>query len=110
MMEYKGYLGTVDYDAEAKLFHGEVINTQDVITFQGTTVTETEKAFRESVEDYLEWCKEDGAEPEKPCSGRFNLRLPPELHKEAAMNARKLKMSMNSFVEKAIVDEIAALR
>jgi predicted HicB family RNase H-like nuclease len=110
MMEYKGYLGIVEYDAEAKLFHGDVINTRDVITFQGTTVAEIEKAFKESIEDYLAWCKEDGVEPEKPYSGRFNLRLPPELHKEAAINARKLKMSINSFVEKAIIDEIAAVR
>ena len=78
MMEYKGYFGIVEYDAEAKLFHGEVINTQDVITFQGTSVVEIEEAFRESVEDYLGWCEEDGVEPEKPYSGRFNLHLPPE--------------------------------
>jgi predicted HicB family RNase H-like nuclease len=110
MMEYKGYLGIVEYDAEAKLFHGDVINTRDVITFQGTTVTEIEKAFKESIEDYLAWCKEEGVGPEKPYSGRFNIRLPPELHKEAAINARKLKMSINSFVEKAIIDEIAAVR
>jgi predicted HicB family RNase H-like nuclease len=108
MMEHKGYLGIVEYDAEAKLFHGDVINTRDVITFQGTTVAEIEKAFKESIEDYLAWCKEEGVEPEKPYSGRFNLRLPPELHKELAIKARKLKISINSFVEKAIIDELAA--
>jgi predicted HicB family RNase H-like nuclease len=102
--------GTVEYDADAKLFYGDIINTRDVITFQGTTVTEIEGAFKESIEDYLTWCKEEGVEPEKPYSGKFNLRLPPELHKEAAINARKLKMSINSFVEKAVIDEIAALR
>ncbi|MFP3089995.1 type II toxin-antitoxin system HicB family antitoxin [Treponema sp. TIM-1] len=108
MMEYKGYLGTVEYDAEAKLFHGDIINTRDVITFQGTTAAEIEKAFKDSVEDYLAWCKEEGVEPEKPYSGKFNLRLSPELHKEVAIKARKLKISINSFVEKAIIDEIAA--
>jgi predicted HicB family RNase H-like nuclease len=110
MMEYKGYLGTVEYDAEAKLFHGDVINTRDVITFQGTTVAEIDKAFKESIEDYLAWCKEEGTDPERPYSGRFNLRLPPELHKELAIKARKLHISINSFVEKAIIDEIAAVR
>jgi predicted HicB family RNase H-like nuclease len=109
-MEHKGYLGIVEYDAEAKLFHGDVINTRDVITFQGTTVAEIERAFKESIEEYLAWCKEEGAEPEKPYSGRFNLRLPPELHKELAIKARKLKISINSFVEKAIVDEIASIQ
>jgi predicted HicB family RNase H-like nuclease len=110
MMEYKGYLGTVEYDAEAQLFHGDIINTRDVITFQGTTVKEIEKAFRDSIEDYLAWCKEDGVEPEKPYSGKFNLRLSPELHKEVAIRAKKLKISINSFVEKAISDEIAVMR
>jgi predicted HicB family RNase H-like nuclease len=110
MMEHKGYLGFVEYDAEARLFHGDIINTRDVITFQGTTVGEIEKAFKDSVEDYLAWCKEEGTEPEKPYSGKFNLRLPPELHKEVAIKARKLKVSINSFVEKAIIDELAAAR
>ncbi|MDR1105925.1 MAG: type II toxin-antitoxin system HicB family antitoxin [Treponema sp.] len=109
-MEYKGYMGIVEYDDDAKLFHGDVINTRDVITFQGTTVEEIERAFRESVDDYLAWCGEEGTEPERPYSGKFNLRLPPELHKEVAIRAKKLKMSINSFVEKALTDEITAMR
>jgi type I restriction enzyme R subunit len=66
MMEYKGYVGTVKYDADAKLFHGDIANTRDVITFQGATVEEIDKAFKDSIDDYLAWCKEEGAEPEKP--------------------------------------------
>jgi predicted HicB family RNase H-like nuclease len=110
MMEYRGYLGTVEYDADAKLFHGDIVNTRDVITFQGTTVEEIEKAFKDSIDDYLTWCKEEGVEPEKPYSGRFNLRLSPELHKDLAIRAKKLKISINSFVERAISDEIATMR
>jgi predicted HicB family RNase H-like nuclease len=110
MIEYKGYFGIVEYDADAKLFHGDVINTRDVITFQGTTAPGIEQAFRDSIDDYLAWCREEGAEPEKPYSGKFNVRLPPELHKELAIRAKKLKISINSFVEKAIADEIAAMR
>ena len=52
MMEYKGYLGTVEYDAQAKIFHGDIVNTRDVITFQGTTVDEIERAFKDSINDY----------------------------------------------------------
>jgi predicted HicB family RNase H-like nuclease len=110
MMEYKGYMGVVEYDDEARLFHGEVINTRDVITFQGTTGEELEGAVKDSVYDYLAWCMEEGTEPERPYSGKFNLRLPPELHKEVAIRAKKLKISINSFVEKALADEIAAMR
>ena len=57
MMKYKGYIGSVEYDDTAKLFHGEVIGLKDVITFQGTTVKEIEKAFKDSVDDYISWCK-----------------------------------------------------
>ena len=105
-MEYKGYIGDVTFDSDAHLFHGEVINTKDVITFQGKTVDELERAFYESVDDYISWCKEDGVEPEKPYSGKFNLRLTPELHKEVAITARMMKLSINKFVEKAVRDEL----
>ena len=107
MMEYKGYIGAVEYDAEAKIFHGDIINTRDVITFQGTTVKEIEKAFKDSINDYIAWCTEEGVAPEKPYSGKFNVRLSPELHQKVAVTARKLRVSINSFVEKAISDEIA---
>ena len=110
MMEYKGYFGTVEYDAQAKIFHGDVINTRDIITFQGTTVKEIEQAFKESIEDYIAWCMEEGVEPEKPYSGKFNVRLSPELHRQIAIIASKKKVSLNNFVEKALIDEIALLR
>ena len=60
MLEYKGYRGHVELDADAELFHGEVLDTRDVITFQGTSVEELELAFRESIDDYLEFCAEKG--------------------------------------------------
>ena len=60
MLQHRGYTGQVEFDDEARLFHGEVINLRDVVTFQGTSVEEPEVAFRESVDDYLEFCKERG--------------------------------------------------
>lgn len=110
MMNYKGYLGDVKFDSDARIFHGDVLNTRDVITFQGKSVDELELAFQESIEDYLEWCREDGVEPERPYSGKFNLRISPELHKEIAIAAKMLKLSINRFVEKAIQDEIYSIR
>ena len=100
MMTYKGFVGVVEYDDEARIFSGEVINTRTVITFQGTTVDEVENEFHASVDDYLEWCKEDGIEPEKPYSGRFNVRIYPQLHQRAAVGAKMLGMSLNSFLIK----------
>lgn len=60
MMEYKGYIGLVDFDDEAAIFHGEVINTRDVITFQGESVRELTEAFHHSVDDYLSFCAKRG--------------------------------------------------
>ena len=65
-MEYKGYNATVEFDDEAGIFHGEVALVRDMITFQGTSVDELRQAFRDSVEDYLEWCAQRGEEAEKP--------------------------------------------
>ncbi len=66
MLEYKGYRGRVELDSDARLFHGEVVETRDVITFQGTNVDELEQAFRDSLDDYLEFCAERSEEPDKP--------------------------------------------
>jgi predicted HicB family RNase H-like nuclease len=76
-MTYKGYQAHVELDEQAGLFHGEVINTRDVITFQGSSVEELKQAFEDSVDDYLEFCKSRGEEPEKPFSGRFLVRVTP---------------------------------
>jgi predicted HicB family RNase H-like nuclease len=65
-MKYKGYHGQVNYDEKAKLLHGEVVGLRDVITFQGTSVDELEQAFKESVDEYLDFCKELGRVPEIP--------------------------------------------
>ena len=106
-MTYKGFIGNVEYDDVARVFSGSVINTRTVITFQGTSVDEVEKEFRASVDDYLDWSEKEGFEAEKPYSGRFNVRLAPFLHSQAAVAAKKLNMSLNSFVEKSLSDEIA---
>ena len=106
MMVYKGYLGNVEYDDSARIFHGEIINIKDVITFQGKSVDELENAFHESIDDYINWCREEGEKPEKPYSGRFNLRLSPQLHREVAITAKKMNLSINKFVEKALEDEL----
>jgi len=106
MLIYKGYMGHVEFDDEADIFHGEVINTRDVITFQGRTVAEIKKAFRESVDDYLIFCKERQEEPEKPFSGKFNLRLDPELHRQVYIAARHHKMSLNQWITDVIKQHI----
>lgn len=98
MMEYKGYVGQVEFDDEANIFHGEVINLRDVVTFQGSSVLELRKAFEDSVDDYLDFCEERGESPDKPYSGKFMLRVEPELHKLLAIRARKERKSLNALI------------
>ena len=97
-MEYKGYIGKVEFDDEANVFHGEVINLRDVITFEANSVSGLWKSFRNSVDDYLEFCCERGEEPEKPFSGKFMIRVGPRLHRELVIRARLRNVSLNSWV------------
>ena len=98
MLKYKGYTGHAEFDDVAGLFHGEVLDVRDVITFQGKSVEELERAFRDSIDDYLEFCKERGEEPEKPFSGRLMLRPPPGLHREVYVRARREGKSLNQWI------------
>jgi predicted HicB family RNase H-like nuclease len=108
-MTYKGYTGIVDFDEDARLFHGEVVGLRDVVTFQGRSVKELEKAMADSVDFYLAWCEERGKKPEKPFSGKLLVRTSPELHSRAAVAAARLGLSLNKYIEKAIEDETSRL-
>ena len=80
-MTYKAYGGSVRFDDESDIFHGEVTGLRDVVTFQGRTVDDLKAAFQDSIDDYLEFCASRGEEPDKPFSGRFLLRVEPSLHR-----------------------------
>ena len=97
-MTYKGYLGVVEYDDEAGIFHGEVANLRDVITFQGKCVEDLRQAFRESVDDYLDFCAERGEDPEKPLSGNISLRIGPDLHSRIYLQAKKSHKSVHRWI------------
>lgn len=98
MMEYKGYIGHVEYDDEADIFHGDVINTRDVITFQGSSTRELKKAFKESIQVYLEYCHSKGREPEKPFSGNFLVRSTPTRHRSFYVAAKVAGKSLNRWI------------
>ncbi len=106
-INFKDYIGRVDYDGDAEIFYGEVINTRDVITFQGSTVKELKKSFIDSVEDYIAFCEARGEEPEKPFSGKFNLRLTPDLHREVYLQAKKVGVSLNDWVRDSILHSLS---
>jgi predicted HicB family RNase H-like nuclease len=102
MIEYKGYLSRIEFYDEANIFHGEVINIRDVITFQGESVDELRKAFEDSVEDYLAFCAEREEEPDKPFSGRFTVRLSPEQHRKVILAAEKAGKGIETWVEETL--------
>ena len=98
MLTYKGYTGRAEYDDESALLHGEVLDLRDVVTFQAKGVDELEAAFRDSIDDYLDFCKDRGEEPDKPFSGRLMLRLPPELHRKVYVSAQHEGKSLNQWI------------
>lgn len=104
-MMYKGYEAVVTFDDEADLFHGAVINTRDVITFQGQSVKALRTEFRKSVEDYLEFSKSRGEEPEKPFSGKLVLRLAPDLHRAVALGAKREGRNPNAYIAERLAAE-----
>lgn len=106
-MRYKDYIARVEYDDEAGILHGQVINIPDVITFQGTSVDEIRKAFEESVEDYLAFCAERGEEPNKPYSGNFPVRGNSELHRKIALRAAAEDKSLNTWVVEKLEEAVA---
>ncbi|CAN2040319.1 Toxin-antitoxin system HicB family antitoxin [Candidatus Magnetomoraceae bacterium gMMP-15] len=97
ILSYKGYLGQVEFDPEAKIFYGRVINIRDTITFQSENAKQLENEFRLSVDSYLEFCNDLGESPEKPYSGRFVLRLSAEGHRTVALAAQLANKSVNSW-------------
>ena len=111
ILTYKGYQGHFEYDANADLFHGDVLHITDVVTFQGRSIDELKIALADSIEDYFDMCNEVGKLPQKPFSGRFNVRFSPELHQKAAQSAAGAGISLNNWivntVEKAISEEYA---
>ena len=102
MMDYKGYRAAVSYNDEAGSFHGEVIGTRDVITFEGTSVEQLRKEFRFSIDDYLVVCAERGRQPDKPFPGKIPLRVAPEIHRAAAAAAKAAGKSLNAWLAEMV--------
>ena len=102
MMEYKGYLARVVYDSDDHCFHGLVVNIADTVHFEGTNVDELEQAFRDSVDEYVDFCHRRGEEPDKPDSGEFRLHLDPALQREAALAAARAGESLNAFIANSL--------
>lgn len=102
LLIYKGFYGSAHYSAADEVFYGKLEGIDDLVNYEGTSVKELIKAFKEAVEDYLETCKEIGKEPNKMYKGSFNVRIPADLHRNAAIYAASKDISLNDFVKTAI--------
>ncbi len=99
MLDYKGYIGEAVYDDEMGMFAGKIVNAKAIGTFYGKTVEELENEFRETIDYYLDLCQRKSLEPEKPFSGRFNLRLTPELHRKIYIASSDEGVSINRWIK-----------
>ena len=102
MLEYKGYLGSLQFSADDRVFYGKIEHIRSLVTFEGTDVESLEEAFREAVDDYLATCRELGREPEKPFKGAFNVRTGEERHRRASVYAATHHKSLNQVVNEAL--------
>ena len=108
-MEYKGYHAKIEYSDEDKTFIGRVLGVNDVLVFEGDTVQEITEMFHNSIDDYLAVCAEIGKKPEREFKGNFNVRLSPELHKQAFLTAESNGMTLNQLVANAVNSYIRSI-
>ena len=107
-MEYKNYVGSVEFSEEDSLFFGRVLGIRALVSYEGENARDLVEDFHGAVDDYLALCEAEGTEPEKAYKGSFNVRISPELHKAAAIAAMRDHTSLNSFVENAIATAVGS--
>ncbi|MCP4395973.1 MAG: type II toxin-antitoxin system HicB family antitoxin [bacterium] len=106
VLTYQNFIGSVHFSAEDEVFFGKIEGIDDLISFEGTTVSELQQAFYEAVEDYIELCREVGKQALKSYKGSFNVRVSPEIHEKAVRKATLQGISLNQFVQKALEKEV----
>jgi predicted HicB family RNase H-like nuclease len=102
VLKYKGYHGSTEYSLEDDCLHGRLLGITDMITYEGNSVKEIKIAFKDSVDDYLAFCKELGKEPNKPYSGKMMFRVDPKVHASAARAAQLKGISLNQWAEEVL--------
>lgn len=101
-MEYKDYIGSVEFSESDGLFFGKVMGIRALISYEGTNAKELVEDFHSAVDDYLSLCNEKGIAPERAYKGTFNVRISPELHRQCAIYAVSHQKTLNSFVEDSL--------
>ena len=103
---YKGFIGSVHFSTNDRVFFGKIEGINDLVTFEGTTVDELENAFHYMVDEHIKDCRKDGKPAEKSYKGSFNVRISPDLHRQATQIASVEGITLNQLVQRAIQREI----
>lgn len=101
-LKYKGYEGSVDFDFSDNLLSGKVLGIRAGLVYEAQTLQELQTAFRQTIDDYLQYCKKENLVPEKPFSGNLNIRLGSERHQAIAAYARQHGIKINDAIRSAI--------
>lgn len=96
-MRYQGYVAEIGYDGSADAFHGRVIGMRDVVDFYGRTPEELRGEFKAAVDEYLDWCREEGQKPEKTWLGKLTFRPTEEQRRRFMIAAASRRMSVNAW-------------
>ena len=108
LMTVDGYQAKIEYDEELDLFRGEILGLSGGADFYGKNPKELRTEFKKSLQVFLEVCKEKSIEPRRQFSGKFNLRIPPELHERLAIEAQAQGKSINTLAQEALKERVAA--
>lgn len=103
---YAGYSGSCEASIEDGCLHGRILFIDDLITYEGNTISELKASFEASVDRYVAYCAQIGKPANKPYSGNFNVRVNPDIHKAAAQHAQRDGVSLNQFVGRALEKEV----
>lgn len=106
MLAYKGYHAKIEFCADDGILVGSVFGIRDSLNFHGSSIEEVTESFHDCIDTYLEICEAHGIEPDKEYKGTFNVRIPPELHRKAALKAEEDGISLNQFIQQAIEDSV----
>jgi predicted HicB family RNase H-like nuclease len=108
IMTVDGFHARIEYDAETDQFRGEILGLNGGADFYGRNPKELRSEFKKSLRVFLEVCKAKGIEPRRSYSGKFNLRIPPELHEQLAIVAQAEGKSINTVAQEALQRRLAA--
>ena len=107
MMEVDGYKAKIEYDPELDQFRGEILGLNGGADFYGKSPASLRKEFKNSLKAFLDVCEENGINPTKEFSGKFNLRIPPGLHSEIAARATAEDKSINQWVSEVLKHSVS---